>query len=465
MSGMGRDQAPFSGRVWQEIDQAVATIRGANCTARRFLTIDGPYGLGLTSVAGDEGWLQPGGYGAILPNEYGAPYTRWSVTRPVPRRDGVDPSRVDPGTYLVRGFSRPVPLIASEFDLGIRNIEAFESGCQPLDVCRATSAARDVALEEERLIYYGYPDDFYDPAQFPGDPEALLRVVPLPVPTLRPNNTTPIHHLDPIRSLHEAIRELAARGYAGPFALTVEPRLYTALYSPLLAAPSTFGPVLVVDLLRNLFRGGVFMAPVIDSTTDNYSFQNIRYRRMGAIVTVGRAYSRLVVGQDWLTAFVGRDGVLYRFLITDSLQLRVCDHLSIQVLTEGDCWTYQPEWPECEPYEAPPVEQAPPAQRPAQQQVEQEAELQQVSEQAVQQALQHQAVQQAEQVEGLRQALPQALRQSLEQVLRQRAVRQAERPQPEPAPAGPTPTKQVAQAPEGQVPPQPEGEVPPESEE
>jgi uncharacterized linocin/CFP29 family protein len=321
MNGLGREEAPFSVRVWQEIDQAVATIRAANGTARRFLTVDGPYGLGLTSVAGDEGWRRP--------NEVGAVPDQWNVRRPDKRADGEEPSRVDPGTYLVQGTSRPVPLIASEFRLGIRNVEAFEAGCQPLDVCRATQAARDVALEEERLIYYGLDDD----------DESLLRIVPGVDPagvvtakgTLITENAT---YLDPqavFVGLHNAILRLAARGYAGPFALTVEPSIYIALYSPATetAAGTLSVPILLVDLLRNMFRGGIFMAPVINSETDGK-------KRVGAIVTVGRPYSRLVVGQDWVTTYRSRDGVLYRFLILNSLQLRVCDPASIQVLSANE---------------------------------------------------------------------------------------------------------------------------------
>jgi hypothetical protein len=50
------------------------------------------------------------------------------------------------------------------------------------------------------------------------------------------------------------------------------------------------------------------------------------------VITLGRAYLRLVIGQDWVTAYRGCQGVLYRFLIQTSLQLRVCDPRSIQVL-------------------------------------------------------------------------------------------------------------------------------------
>jgi uncharacterized linocin/CFP29 family protein len=314
MNGPGRDEAPFSGRVWQEIDQTIAAVRAANCTARRFLEIDGPYGLGLTSVAGDDGWLAPA---VGVPDAGGAPPGRWNVLRPDAREPNANPAYVrQKGTYMVSGRTRAVPLIASDFDLGMRAVEAFEAGCQPLDVCHATRAARDVALEEERLIYYGLPDDN----------EALLTIVagnatPIPVPIA-----------DPIAGLHAAIAALAARGYAGPFALAADPVLYTQLYSPTATALGGAGgapSVLYVDLLRNLFRGGIFLAPVIEPAADPAP------PRRGAIVTVGLAYSRLVVGQDWVTAYRGRDGVLYRFLIMSSLQLRICDHASIQVLVEG----------------------------------------------------------------------------------------------------------------------------------
>jgi uncharacterized linocin/CFP29 family protein len=306
MHGLGRERAPFSGRVWQEIDQVVHSVRSANCTARRFLEVDGPYGMGLTSVAGAEEYLAP--------LRRGAPHGRWNVTQP----DGVpggDLAEIRAGTYLARGPARPVPLIASEFRLGVRAVEAYEAQCQPLDLCAATDAARDVALEEERLLYYGAR----------GDDEALLRII-----QIGPNlwNETFVDPNGIFNSLHEAVRALAYRGYAGPFALAVDPGTYSDLYSPVTATPSgpLSVPVLLVDLLRSLFRGGIYMVPVIEPRRDRNQF------RVGAVITLGRAYSRLVMGQDWGTAYRGCQGVLYRFLIETSLQLRICDSRSIQVL-------------------------------------------------------------------------------------------------------------------------------------
>jgi uncharacterized linocin/CFP29 family protein len=323
MHGLGREGAPFSGRVWQEIDQVVGSVRAANCTARRFLEVDGPYGLGLISVAGQEQYLAP--------VDRGARHQQWNVTQPEPPRGG-DLAEIRAGTYLARGPARPVPLIASEFRLGVRALEAFEAQCQPLDLCAATDAARDVALEEERLLYYGVR----------ADDEALLKVIQLGRSTW---NATIVNPANIMASLHEAIRSLAHRGYAGPFALVVDPSIYSSLYSPVpftlesgpaprrapragaaAAGVPEFYPVLLVDLLRSLFRGGIYMVPVIDPRRDPEQF------RAGAVITLGRAYLRLVVGLDWATAYRGCQGVLYRFLIESSLQLRVCDPRSIQVL-------------------------------------------------------------------------------------------------------------------------------------
>jgi uncharacterized linocin/CFP29 family protein len=164
-----------------------------------------------------------------------------------------------------------------------------------------------VALEEERLIYYGNADD----------PEALLATDGTNSTTVNPGS---IHD-----DLRIALLALAGRGYAGPFALVGSPDLYSELYTPAAIGPAYSWPVLLVDLIRSLFRGGVYMVPVIDSTRDPQT-------RIGAIITVGRAFSRLIVGQDWYTAYRGRNGLTHQFLLMSSLQLRVCERASIQVL-------------------------------------------------------------------------------------------------------------------------------------
>src|SRR5262249_26906449 len=141
MDVLGRDNAPFSGRVWREIDAAINGVKQAECTARRFLEVEGPYGLGLTSIVGDEVWLDRNSPALVGPGAppavYGGSATAWNVPQATAPPPGADLDQVGGrGTYLAYSDARPVPVVTSEFFLGVRNVEAFDDECQPLDVQR-----------------------------------------------------------------------------------------------------------------------------------------------------------------------------------------------------------------------------------------------------------------------------------------------------------------------------------------
>jgi uncharacterized linocin/CFP29 family protein len=318
MEILGRENAPFSARVWQEIDAAVNSVKMANTTARRFLEVDGPYGLGLTSLAGDDGWLQPDPDGAD-PADWGVRRGRRSLSLLA------DPDEMTGrGTFAIFPPTQPVPMIASEFIVSVRNVEAFDDDCQPLDLIRATRAARDVALEEERLIYYG---------SVPTGQIGLLNVAaPQPIPQqtpINPGSTLPAM----IAAFQFSVEALAARGFGGPYALALSPFLYTRLYG-LIAGTN----VVLIDLLRRLFSAGIHMAPVIRPGVPGpiaigaFPLPPAIGDPLGVIVTAARCYTRLVVGQDWATAYRGMSGLYHRFMILDSLCLQVSEPTSLQVL-------------------------------------------------------------------------------------------------------------------------------------
>jgi uncharacterized linocin/CFP29 family protein len=323
MDVLGRDTAPFSGRVWQQIDAAVGAVKAANCTARRFLEVDGPYGLGLTSLAGDDD--------RIASTPAGATAQAWGVRPSVPITVGGAPvvPGADPdepfftrGTYLVQSPARPVPMVTSEFVLGVRNVEAFDDECQPLDVQRATRTARDVALEEERLIYYGSPA----PA-VPG-----LLTPPAVQPGQFPNTTTlsiTARREVVFEIIAIAVETLAARGFSGPYALAAFPRLYTKLYGLLGGTDTT-----LVDLLRELFAMGVHLVPIITAPlmVPGPPPALAPGQPLGVIVTCGRPYVRLVVGQDWTTTYRGNNGIYHRFVIVSSLSVDISTPDALQVL-------------------------------------------------------------------------------------------------------------------------------------
>jgi uncharacterized linocin/CFP29 family protein len=310
---LGRDRAPFSGRVWQEIDRAVASVKASNCTARRFLETMGPFGIGLTSLASDDEWLDAG--------SEGAPPEAWGVPRAHPPKGGMIDQGYSPrGTYLVSAQTRAVPMIANEFLMGIRTIEAFDDECQPLDVSRALRAARDVALEEERLIYYG---DIANgmPGLLNPDLTGNRHETPL---DFRPSRTG---IEDNFELLVGGIEELAARGFGGEYALVGFPNVYQHLYG----IPEGRDLVLV-DLVRRLFTIGVHLAPAIQPLVVTRGIPQPG-EPIGVIIN-GGPYVRLIIGQDWVVAYRGMSGVYHRFIIMNSFRLEILDPEAVEVLIQ-----------------------------------------------------------------------------------------------------------------------------------
>src|SRR5438045_1233161 len=140
MDTLNRDRAPFPGEVWQMIDEAAASAARDQLTARRYLDLEGPFGVGLTAieVGNDDYCRQP------APEEAGA----------------------------VMGRAIPLPMLRKSFQLSIRRVAAHIDNGQPLDLNPAQNAAEAVADREEEMIYRGQPAFGLDDAGYRG-PYAL----------------------------------------------------------------------------------------------------------------------------------------------------------------------------------------------------------------------------------------------------------------------------------------------------
>lgn len=125
MDTLNRGPAPFPAEIWKAIDEAAASAARDRLTGRRFLDLEGPFGVGLTAieVGNDDYCRQPG------PDEAGA----------------------------VMGRAIPLPMIRKSFRLSIRRVAAHVDTGQPLDLSPAQQAAEAVADREEELIYTGQP--------------------------------------------------------------------------------------------------------------------------------------------------------------------------------------------------------------------------------------------------------------------------------------------------------------------
>jgi uncharacterized linocin/CFP29 family protein len=215
MSYLNRDSAPFSDELWQRIDAEAVHAAREILTGRRFLDVDGPYGLGLTSI------------------ELGADdYCR-------------QPEPGEAGAVVSRAIA--VPMLRKSFQLSVRRIEGhFENGL-PLDLNPAQDAAEAVARREEEFIYYGQPD--FNLA-------GLL--------TAQGRNERPAGDWTKVEQalndVLDAVNTLDGKGYHGPYALALSPQRYNALFRRYEGSD-----MLQLEHLGRLCELGVHKAPIDDA--------------------------------------------------------------------------------------------------------------------------------------------------------------------------------------------------------
>jgi uncharacterized linocin/CFP29 family protein len=212
MDYLNRQQAPFPDTVWRALDKAAVAAACDRLTARRFLPIEGPFGIGLTAIecGNDEVYRQP---------------------RPVEAAS-------------VMGRTQPVPMIRQIFRISIRRIAAFIENGQPLDLTPAEDAAEAVADREEELIYRGQPD-----LQLGGllTSEGHLEVAA--------GDWSAIDRA--LEDVLAAVTRLDETGHRGPYALVLEPALYNGLFR---LYPGT--DVMQLEHLRSLCTRGIYKAPI-----------------------------------------------------------------------------------------------------------------------------------------------------------------------------------------------------------
>jgi uncharacterized linocin/CFP29 family protein len=124
MDYLRRGSAPLSERVWTALDEAAAQAARHVLTGRRVATFDGPKGWEHTAA-------------------------RLGTMTPCATQEG-KATVCMPEVVLL-------PEVRAEFTLPWSLVEVFERGAPTLDTEAAETAAREVALAEDRLVLYGDP--------------------------------------------------------------------------------------------------------------------------------------------------------------------------------------------------------------------------------------------------------------------------------------------------------------------
>jgi uncharacterized linocin/CFP29 family protein len=212
MDYLNRHMAPFGEDIWKRIDEAAANAARDVLTGRRFLEVDGPYGVGLTSVevGHDDYCRQP------APEEAAA----------------------------VMGRAISLPMLRKDFRLSIRRVAAYQDMGQPLNLTPVEDAAEAVARREEDFIYHGQPD---------------FRLQGLLTAEGRGHHDGgDWGHIDQaLEDVLAAVNVLDAHGFRGPYALALSPALYNGLFRRYAGTD-----MLQLEHLRRLCQRGVYKAAI-----------------------------------------------------------------------------------------------------------------------------------------------------------------------------------------------------------
>jgi len=212
MDYLHRAQSQLPDAIWGEIEKAAVEAARDRLTGRRFLDLQGPFGVGLTAIeAGNDDYCR-------------------------------QPSPDEAGAVMGRAIS--VPMLRRAFRLSVRRIAAYLENGQPLDLTPAQDAAQAVADREEEFIYRGQPD-FRLPGLLThegrqqiagGDWSSVERA---------------------LEDVLRAVTQLDEAGYRGPYALALAAPLYNGLIR---LYPGS--DVSQIQHLRHLCTRGIYKAPI-----------------------------------------------------------------------------------------------------------------------------------------------------------------------------------------------------------
>lgn len=212
MDYLNRRQAQLPDAIWQAVEETAVAAARERLTGRRFLDLDGPFGLGLTAIeTGNDDYCR-------------------------------QPAADEAGAVMGRAVS--VPMLRKSFRLSIRRVAAHLDHGQPLDLTPAEDAAEAVADREEEFIYVGQPT-----RELPGLLTHEGRQ------QLEGGDWAAVERA--LADVLAAVTKLDEAGFRGPYALALAPALYNGLFR---LYPGT--DVLQLEHLRRLCTRGIHKAPI-----------------------------------------------------------------------------------------------------------------------------------------------------------------------------------------------------------
>lgn len=207
-----RDDAPFGEAVWAQIDETVVQAAKSRLTARRLLSTDGPFGLGLKALPG---------------------------------ADQVVDAPAEGGVRILAADTLPLATIAAEFSLARRDLAAFEERGAMLNLTPVAEAALACARQEDDLLFHGSKALGVD-GLFTAKGAESHKLNEWSAPGKASDD------------LIAAVTRLDHAGFHGPYALALAPDRYNLLFRRYESGNTT-----EMEHLRGLIADGILKAPAL----------------------------------------------------------------------------------------------------------------------------------------------------------------------------------------------------------
>lgn len=256
MDDLHRKLAPISSDAWKAIDEEAKKHLVVSLGGRRIVDFDGPRGWSFSAV--ELGEVQP--------------------------IDG----QSEPGVSAAVRRVLPLVELRAPFELSRRELENIARGSRDPDLEPVRSAARAIALAEDRAIFYGYPAAGIA-GLFQASAENTLTLT-------RDYQKYPL-------IVSEGMARLHANGVGGPYALALGPDCYRGL-----TGTATSGGYPVLEHVQRLINGSVFWAPAV---------------RGALIASLRGGDFELVVGRDLSIGYEEHSTSTVRLYLQESLTFRV----------------------------------------------------------------------------------------------------------------------------------------------
>lgn len=260
MDYLAKESAPFSPELWEKIDGAVISTLKKHLVCRRFLSLFGPLGAGVTAVPVD------------------------SAAKNEELADGV--GRIT-GRKLVE-----LPQFYEDFTLLWRDIEQSEKNGWPLDLSAAVTAAQKAAKREDDLILFG--------SQTLGV-QGLLNADG----AFKVQRGNWKEGEDAFKNVAHGIAHLSSNSYLGRYALILSPDVYLDLQR---VQPGI--NMLELDRIAKLVDGRVYATGAFGANK-------------AVLVCAEPQYMDLAVGADFGVGYLELKDLNHNFRILETAALRI----------------------------------------------------------------------------------------------------------------------------------------------